>query len=60
MTCNVCVQHQPVLNHWSNLKFNVKGGNLEISYICETCASKLEDFLKALGWGLTRPHTKGE
>ena len=54
MNCNVCQQHQPVLKHWGGIEVLAKGGNLKVHTICETCMGKIEDFLKALGWGLSR------
>ncbi len=54
MNCDICHEYLQTLSHHSNLEISAKGGRLKIHDICEVCAEKIEDFLKSLGWRLTK------
>lgn len=53
MQCDVCKRHTGVLEKSGWLEVQAVGGRLKIHTICQECISKLEYFLRSLGWTLS-------
>ncbi len=54
MTCDVCHKYLSTMSPRGSLELRATGGHLKIHTICEGCQAKIEDFLKSLGWRLTK------
>ena len=51
--CRICGEFNAPLERSAHLRFVTKRGQLEIYSICDECAGKIDDFLRALGWSMT-------